>query len=292
MLVRARAWGFIRTDRCARRFGVRVAEFGTGGSYANPLDNDVDAGDEAANVEFCPVFASQPSSGTLTVSTDGTLGLVGAAGGTYVIPYTLYTFTPGGTAAVNRGASSVTIAVGSITAIGQASESNAAQALASSQRKALVQAAETDTAQAFATVQRKAVGQANESDSAQPIAYSAPGTIGQVLENDAAQPIVAKQARAIGQASETDAAQTITAGTGTAVTIGLALEIDTAGAFVALGPIAIAIGQALEIDAARAMTSIGGDVSIDPATIRRVARSPALTRLARSSAMVRSTNGL
>jgi len=200
--------------------------------------------------------------------------------------------------------------VGSVTAIGQASESNAAQALATrqtkaigqaveadaaqalaaAQRKALGQAAETDTAQAFATVQRKAVGQAIETDSAQPIAYSAPGTIGQVLEADAAQPIVAKQARAIGQASETEFAQPITAGTGIAVAIGMALEIDTAGAFVA--PLLVAIGQALEVDAARAMTSIGGDVSIDPATIRRVARSPALTRLARSPAMVRSTNGL
>ena len=200
--------------------------------------------------------------------------------------------------------------VGSVTAIGQALEANAAQALttrqtkaidqaveadaaqalAAAQRKVLGQAAETDTAQAFATVQRKAVGQATETDSAQPIAYSAPGTIGQALETDAAQPIVAKQARTIGQASETEFAQPITAGTGIAVAIGMALEIDTAGAFVA--PLLVAIGQALEVDAARAMTSIGGDVSIAPATIRRVARSPALTRLARSPAMVRSTNGL
>lgn len=207
-------------------------------------------------------------------------------------------------------AQAVTATVSSITAIGQASETDAAQALAArlsraigqafetdtahalaaAQRKALGQAAETDTAQAFATVQRKAVGQAIETDSAQPIAYSAPGTIGQVLETDAAQPIVAKQARAIGQASETGFAQPITAGTGIAVAIGMALEIDTAGAFVA--PLLVAIGQALEVDAARAMTSIGGDVSIDPATIRRVARSPALARLARSPAMVRSTNGL
>lgn len=209
-------------------------------------------------------------------------------------------------------AQAVAAAVGSVTSIGQASEANAAQALATRlskaigqaaetdaaqaiaamQRKVLGQAAETDTAQAFASAQRKGIGQAAEADSAQPIVYSAPGAIGQAAETDAAQPFAAKQSRAIGQALETDAAQTITVRTGTTVTIGLALEIDTAGAFAALGPIAIAIGQAHEVDAARALTSIGGDVSIDPATIRRVARSPALTRLARSPAVVRSTNGL
>lgn len=202
--------------------------------------------------------------------------------------------------------------VGSVTAIGQAMEANAAQALttrqtkavgqaieadvaqafAAAQRKAIGQATETDAAQALAASQRKAIGQSVEVDTAQPVAYSAPGVVGQATETDTAQPFAARQSRAIGQALESNAAQPITASTGTAVAIGLALEIDTAGAFAALGPIAIVIGQAQEADLARAMTSIGGGASIDPATIRRVARSPALARLARSPAMVRSTNGL
>lgn len=184
------------------------------------------------------------------------------------------------------------IAARQLRAIGQASESNTAQAFAAAQRKAIGQATETDAAQALAASQRKAIGQSIEVDTAQPVSYSAPGVVGQATETDAAQPFAARQARAIGQALESNASQPITASTGTAVAIGLALEIDTAGAFAALGPIAIAIGQAQEVDLARAMTSSGGDASIDPATIRRVARSPALPRLARAPAPWRSTNGL
>lgn len=217
-----------------------------------------------------------------------------------------------GQASESDAAQAFTAAAGSVTAIGQASETDSAQALVASQRKAIGQAAESNTAQAFASAQRKAIGQATETDAAQalaasqrkaigqsievdtaqPVSYSAPGVVGQATETDAAQPFAARQARAIGQALESNASQPITASTGTAVAIGLALEIDTAGAFAALGPIAIAIGQAQEVDLARAMTSSGGDASIDPATIRRVARSPALPRLARAPAPWRSTNGL
>ena len=80
MQIPSRAWGFVRS-RLNGRFGVRVADFGTGGTVDNPLLNDVDAGDEAAGVEFCPVFAAQEASGTLTVRSDGSLSFVGEADG-------------------------------------------------------------------------------------------------------------------------------------------------------------------------------------------------------------------
>lgn len=111
MQIPSRAWGFVRSGLNGR-FGVRVADFGTGGTEDNPLLNDVDAGDEAAGVEFCPVFAAQEASGTLTVRSDGSLSFVGAVDGTYVIPYALYTFTPGDAASVDEGDADVTITVG------------------------------------------------------------------------------------------------------------------------------------------------------------------------------------
>ncbi len=111
MKIPSRAWGFVRAG-LNNSFGVRVAGFGTGGTEDNPLLNDVDAGDEAAGVEFCPVFAAQEASGTLTVRTDGALSFVGADDGTYVIPYSLYTFTPGDSASVDEGDADVTINVG------------------------------------------------------------------------------------------------------------------------------------------------------------------------------------
>jgi hypothetical protein len=114
MLIPSRAFGFLRVGLNGR-FGVTVPNFGTGGTGDNPLLNDVDAGDEAANVEFCPVFAAQEASGTLTVYTDGSLSFVGAADGSYSIPYTLYTFTPGDAAASDDGATTYDVTIGSAT---------------------------------------------------------------------------------------------------------------------------------------------------------------------------------
>ena len=114
MQIQSRAWGFVRIGLNGR-FGVRVPDFGTGGTEDNPLLNDVDAGDEAAGVEFCPVFAAQEASGVLTVRTNGALSFTGAADGTYVIPYALYTFTPGDSASVDEGDTDVTVVVGGAT---------------------------------------------------------------------------------------------------------------------------------------------------------------------------------
>lgn len=113
MLVPSRAFGFIRSGLNGR-FGVTVPSFGTGGTHDNPLLNDAQSGDDVAGVEFLPVFDAQPSSGTLTVWTDGSLALVDADDGEYVIPYDLYTFTPGDSASFDDGSTSVTVYVGVI----------------------------------------------------------------------------------------------------------------------------------------------------------------------------------
>lgn len=101
MLIPSRAFGFIRSG-CNGRFGVRVPEFGTGGDYDNILANDVEVGDEAAGVEFCPVVPAQFASGLLKVYTDGSLSFTGAADGTYDQSYECWIFTPGSSAPVKR----------------------------------------------------------------------------------------------------------------------------------------------------------------------------------------------
>lgn len=123
----SRAWGFVRAG-LNNSFGVRVAGFGVGGTEDNPLLNDVDAGDEAAGVEFCPVFAAQEASGTLTVLANGALSFTGAADGTYVIPYDLYTFTPGDSASVDEGDTDVTVVVGGVAITIDATTGNAVAA--------------------------------------------------------------------------------------------------------------------------------------------------------------------
>lgn len=75
-------------------FGVRPAAFAVGGSFDNPLLNDVDAGD--STTEFVLVAASLPSSGTATLNDDGGYSLVGAADGTHTTTATLYTWAQGG----------------------------------------------------------------------------------------------------------------------------------------------------------------------------------------------------
>jgi hypothetical protein len=117
MLIPSRAWGFLRTGLDGR-YGVRVADFGTGGTADNPLLNDVEAGDEAAGVEFAPVFAAQMSDGVLAVYSDGSVSFTGAADGTYAQAYQCWTFTPGDAAPVKRLTSGgidpvLTIVVGS-----------------------------------------------------------------------------------------------------------------------------------------------------------------------------------
>lgn len=75
-------------------FGVRPGAFSTGGSFANPLLNDVDAGD--TTTEFVLVVSSLPGSGTVTLDDYGGFSHTGAADGSYTTTATLYTWAQGG----------------------------------------------------------------------------------------------------------------------------------------------------------------------------------------------------
>lgn len=163
---------------------------------------------------------------------------------------------------------------GQTVAIGQASETDLAQALASSQALAIGQAAETDLAQALSSGAVVAIGQAAETDLAQALQSNQALAIGQAAETDEAQALSSGAVVAIGQALETDSAQALTSAQAQA--IGQALETDEAQAmaFVAPGIIGqaqetdeaqslagghqLAIGQALEADTAQALTVIAG----------------------------------
>lgn len=75
-------------------FGVRPGAFSTGGAFANPLLNDVDAGD--TTTEFVLVVSSLPGSGTVTLDDYGGFSHTGAADGSYTTTATLYTWAQGG----------------------------------------------------------------------------------------------------------------------------------------------------------------------------------------------------
>lgn len=266
MLIPSRAWGFLRSGLNGR-FGVTVPNFGTGGSDGNPLDNDVDAGDEAAGVEFCPVFASQPSSGTLKVWTDGSLSLVGAADGTYVLPYDLYTFTPGDAASVDEGATTYTVTVGEAgTAVGLATETDTALALAALQALLVTAATETDTALALPAVSVQALAAALEVDTALPLAGAQALPITAATETDTALALSPVSARPVGLAVEVDTAFELAAFTPGAVVT--AVEVDTA--LHLQGVQILPVGLAQEVDAALSLSSaltgaVGMAIEVDQA---------------------------
>jgi hypothetical protein len=75
------------------RFGVRPADFGVGGE-PNPFLNDVDPGDETT--EFVGVVQTLPASGTVTFDDLGRFTHAGAADGSYITAFKLYTWAQGG----------------------------------------------------------------------------------------------------------------------------------------------------------------------------------------------------
>jgi len=102
---------------------------------------------------------------------------------------------------------------GASVTIGQATETDTAQAFGRAKTAALGQALETDTAQAIASVKHGffLVGQALETDTAQTQSPRRSELLGQATEADTAQAISRSKSRAIGEASETDTAQGISA---------------------------------------------------------------------------------
>lgn len=136
--------------------------------------------------------------------------------------------------------------------LGQASESDLAQAITSRKTLALGQASETDLAQGITPFKSYGVGQCAETDAAQPITSRKVKAVGQASETDLAQAIVRIIAVALAQAGETDLAQAITASKVKA--LGQASETDTAQAIAVVGQIIGTINQALETDAAQSIS--------------------------------------
>lgn len=93
-------------------FGVRPAAFATGGDFANPLDNDVDAGD--TTTEFVAVVTALPGSGTVTFNDDGGFNHVGAADGTYTTTFNLFTWAQGGPLTAHATPETVTTTIGTV----------------------------------------------------------------------------------------------------------------------------------------------------------------------------------
>lgn len=158
-------------------------------------------------------------------------------------------------------------------AVGQASETDTAQALTHPKRKAVGQSSEADLAQALTHRKTRAVGQPSEADLAQAMARSKVKAVGQVVETDLAQPVTRVKAKAVGQPSETDTAQAITHRRG--VNVGQPTEADTAQAIAshtkakAVGLVTEAdlaqpaarrktheVGQASEVDLAQGLTRV------------------------------------
>lgn len=137
-------------------------------------------------------------------------------------------------------------------AIGQATETGSALALTARQSKTIGQPSETDLAQPVAQLQARAVGQASETNSAQQLVVLQFRGAGQAAEADSAFALSGRQTSAIGQPIESDLAQPVLlAGTGLA--IGQVLEVDTAQAFAASQR--KAVGQVSETDVAQPLAA-------------------------------------
>jgi len=161
-------------------------------------------------------------------------------------------------------------------ALGQPSETDTAQALSRLKAKALGQVTETDTAQALSRLKAKALGQVTESDTAQAVTRGGVGiALGQAAETDTAQALSRSKVKAVAQATETDEAQALSRLKARA--IAQVTETDEAQAFavakarallqaveadeaqpVAWAPKHRLIGQASETDTALAITLVGG----------------------------------
>lgn len=76
------------------RFGVRPADFATGGDFDCPFLDDVDPGD--TTTEFVGVVQTLPGSGTVVFDDLGGFQHTGAADGTYTTTFELFTWAQGG----------------------------------------------------------------------------------------------------------------------------------------------------------------------------------------------------
>jgi len=216
---------------------------------------------------------------------------------------------------------------GGSVAVGQATETDTANAITPSHNVAVAQAESTETAQAITPSHSVAVTQATSTETAgvitpsivvhveQAVETDTAGTIsagspvvvavGQAIETSTAQAITPSHLVTVTQASEQDtgqavtpshlvsvgqAVETSTADTITAshiVTVGQAQELDTAGAVIASKT--VAVGQATEVDTAGAIDS--GQTTDDVAAINSEAAALAsITPSAQPAATMTTTS--
>jgi len=161
---------------------------------------------------------------------------------------------------VNLGQASETDTAQALSAakaatLGQITETDSALALSATKAATLGQAVETDSAQPLTLAKTITLGQAVETDSAFALSISSGGgttvTLGQAAETDSAQPLAVAKAATLGQATEIDSAQPLSAAK--TITLGQATEADTANALAFVKT--ITLGQAIETDTANALTA-------------------------------------
>jgi len=133
--------------------------------------------------------------------------------------------------------------------VGQATETETAQAVGRLKVKATDQASETETAQAVTVHKTRAAGQATEVETAQPVGKAKIKAIGQAVETEVAQTVGARKTVVVGQAVEVETAQGVTVAGGQ---IGQAVETEVAQQLTVRK--AKAAGQAIEAEQAQALT--------------------------------------
>ena len=137
--------------------------------------------------------------------------------------------------------------------IGQATSTETAQAITARKARAIGQVSETDQAQALAVnPKRRLITQATETDLAQALTHGKRKAVGPPVETDQAQPVTVRKQRALGQAVETDLAQTLTHRKTRA--LGQASETDLAQPLTVRKT--VAIGLAAETDLAQPVTRL------------------------------------
>jgi Concanavalin A-like lectin/glucanases superfamily len=143
----------------------------------------------------------------------------------------------------------VSVVAGQTIAVGQAAETDLAQAIAEAKTRGLTQAPESDAAQAFAELKTRTVGQASSVEVAQMLTPSKLKAIGQALEGDVANNVRAVETVPFGQASELDAALVLVRAKVSAV----AQAQEPSSAQAMAGGKARAVSQASEQDTAQSV---------------------------------------
>lgn len=174
--------------------------------------------------------------------------------------------------------------------VGQAAESDQAQALTSAKSKAAGQATEADVALALGASKSRGLVSAAESNTVFPLAVAKARLLGQATESDSALGMDARKTRALGPTAESDAV--FTPGSAKARSLGLVSEADSA---LAQASVKLrSLGFTTEVDSAFGLTQAGPAGTIGPAaeTNQVFALTPIKTRTIGLAAATETTFAL